>query len=371
MLCLRSQSAAGWGALTYPMTISGAGILVCLLTNYFATDWFPVKAEKDIETVLQTQLAVVRPDDAGGLLPLLPSCPPQLAAVRWQHIIGGVCSSPEAARASRWACGAAVSASSEHTSLNQAVSEGGKCMPHRCRHQHHLRPRSHKSAIVPVFAHAGILFDPFAPILSAPAPAPASSHPLHLHRRPGVHPCSDRLLRAHDRGLLRHRALRSACSMSTCLAIDVYGPVCDNAGGIAEMYSFTHRYAATIGATRRPDITTTNTTLILPPTPSLTLTPSPLLCSYPRESPFHPSPTRTSVLRRMQVRADALGAAGNTTPYRKSFAIGSACLVGLALFGAFVTRLNDAGAHMAVDLLARSRSPGCWWAQCCRTGSRR
>ena len=50
--------AAGWGALTYPMTISGAGILVCLLTNYFATDWFPVKAEKDIETVLKTQLAV-------------------------------------------------------------------------------------------------------------------------------------------------------------------------------------------------------------------------------------------------------------------------------------------------------------------------
>ena len=56
----------------------------------------------------------------------------------------------------------------------------------------------------------------------------------------------------------------------------------------------------------------------------------------------------------MQVRekTDALDAAGNTTAaIGKGFAIGSACLVGLALFGAFVTRLNDAGAHMAVDLL--------------------
>ena len=85
-------------------------------------------------------------------------------------------------------------------------------------------------------------------------------------------------------------------TLATCLSIDVYGPVCDNAGGIAEM------------------------------------------CE------LHPS---------VREKTDALDAAGNTTAaIGKGFAIGSACLVGLALFGAFVTRLNDAqGGHMAVDLL--------------------
>eukprot|EP00962_Isochrysis_galbana_P001491 scaffold392_cov101-Isochrysis_galbana.AAC.7 len=52
-------------------------------------------------------------------------------------------------------------------------------------------------------------------------------------------------------------------------------------------------------------------------------------------------------------KTDALDAAGNTTAaIGKGFAIGSACLVGLALFGAFVTRLDDMGAgDMRVDLL--------------------
>jgi len=52
-------------------------------------------------------------------------------------------------------------------------------------------------------------------------------------------------------------------------------------------------------------------------------------------------------------KTDALDAAGNTTAaIGKGFAIGSACLVGLALFGAFVTRLSAAsGQALAVDLL--------------------
>ena len=86
-------------------------------------------------------------------------------------------------------------------------------------------------------------------------------------------------------------ALGMLSTLSTGLTIDAYGPITDNAGGIAEM---------------------------------------------------------TGLSASVRVKTDALDAAGNTTAaIGKGFAIGSAALVSLALFGAFVTRSHIQG----VDIL--------------------
>lgn len=97
-------------------------------------------------------------------------------------------------------------------------------------------------------------------------------------------------------------ALGMLSNLATSLAIDGYGPISDNAGGIAEM------------------------------------------------SHFHPSVRKST---------DALDAAGNTTAaIGKGISIGSACLVSIALFGAFTTRT---GVRYLLDLNFLVTSSRCPW----------
>jgi len=93
-------------------------------------------------------------------------------------------------------------------------------------------------------------------------------------------------------------ALGMLGSLPVALSIDGYGPISDNAGGVAEMSGL-------------------------------------------------PAGIRD--------KTDALDAAGNTTAaVGKGFAIGSACLVGLALFGAFITRAGE----QRVDILRPAEFAG-------------
>lgn len=45
-------------AMCYPLLISSMGILVCLLTTLFATDFFEVKTVREVEPALKKQLLV-------------------------------------------------------------------------------------------------------------------------------------------------------------------------------------------------------------------------------------------------------------------------------------------------------------------------
>lgn len=45
-------------AMLYPLLVSSVGILMCLITTLFATDFFEIKAVKEIEPALKKQLII-------------------------------------------------------------------------------------------------------------------------------------------------------------------------------------------------------------------------------------------------------------------------------------------------------------------------
>jgi len=255
--------SAGWGALLFPLTISGAGIIVCLLTSFVATHIKTVQREADIESALKLQLFVSTALMTPALYKLCYSFLPAA------FYVSGTCSNPFAAFLcvgfGLWG-GCAIGFITEYyTSFSykpvQEVSDA--CRTGAATNIIYGLALGYKSVIWPVIILAAIVFG--------------------AHTLAGMYG-------------IALSALGMLATLATCLTIDVYGPVCDNAGGIAEM------------------------------------------CE------LHPE---------VRQKTDALDAAGNTTAaIGKGFAIGSACLVGLALFGAFVTRLNAAtGKKAAVDLL--------------------
>ncbi|XP_031483353.1 pyrophosphate-energized vacuolar membrane proton pump-like [Nymphaea colorata] len=249
--------------MCFPLLVSSGGIIVCLVTTLFATDFFEIKAVKEIEPALKKQLIISTVLMTAGVaiicwLALPPSFTifnfgSQKTVKNWQLFF--------CVAVGLWS-GLIIGFVTEFFTSNaygpvQDVADA--CRTGAATNVIFGLALGYKSVIIPIFAIAVSIYVSFS-----------------LAAMYGI----------------AMAALGMLSTIATGLAIDAYGPVSDNAGGIAEMAGMSHR---------------------------------------------------------IRERTDALDAAGNTTAaIGKGFAIGSAALVSLALFGAFVSRAGIA----LVDVLS-------------------
>uniref|UniRef100_A0A7S2II27 H(+)-exporting diphosphatase n=1 Tax=Helicotheca tamesis TaxID=374047 RepID=A0A7S2II27_9STRA len=249
--------SGGWDSMVFPVVVSAVGVIVCLLCSFLATDIFTVKQEKDVEMALKVQListtAVMIPAIYGAAIWFLPSEFALKATVgEGQYLLH-----PWEA----WLCvvmgavgGLIIGLVTEYYTSHsyKPVREvANSCKTGAATNMIYGIALGYKSAIIPVIVLALVVYGSF---------------------------------KMCDMYGVALAAIGFLTNLATGLSIDVYGPVCDNAGGIAEM------------------------------------------------AELDPS---------VREKTDALDAAGNTTAaIGKGFAIGSAALVSLALFGAFVTRVR-------------------------------
>jgi len=262
-----------WGYVSYPLIISCTGLVVCFITSFLATHLYPPKNLTDVEPTVKMQLL-----SSTFLMSIA------LLLVTWIFLPNRVLLKGEnegkivyywhiylCAASGLW-CGLAIGYITEYFTCNQytPVQElAHQCITGAATNIIIGLALGYKSVIIPV---AGLAIASFV------------SHSL-----------------AGFYGVAL-AALGILSTLSIGLTIDAFGPISDNAGGIAEM------------------------------------------CELGEET---------------RQRTDALDAAGNTTAaIGKGFAIGSAAFVSLALFSGYMTILqtresNDPkGDHFShVDLL--------------------
>eukprot|EP00405_Crypthecodinium_cohnii_P031675 CAMPEP_0206518454 /NCGR_PEP_ID=MMETSP0324_2-20121206/64587_1 /ASSEMBLY_ACC=CAM_ASM_000836 /TAXON_ID=2866 /ORGANISM="Crypthecodinium cohnii, Strain Seligo" /LENGTH=746 /DNA_ID=CAMNT_0054011811 /DNA_START=153 /DNA_END=2391 /DNA_ORIENTATION=- len=262
-------SGAGWDALLFPVTISSAGIVVCMICSFVATDIKPVRQQADIETVLKVQMVLTALLMLPATWGLAEHCLPaefDLTSVRAGAKVVGTPLKAFACAALGTVGGLIIGLCTEYYTSHTYVPVqelATACKSGTAVNIIFGLALGYKSCIVPVFVLAANIYVAFS---------------------------------LCDLYGIALAALGMLSTLATGLTIDGFGPISDNAGGIAELAEF-------------------------------------------------PSEVRD--------RTDALDAAGNTTAaIGKGFAIGSAALVSLALFGAFVVRLKGLNNDLAgVDVL--------------------
>merc|ERR1719171_2736271 len=261
------SKTANWNALMFPIAISAAGIVVCALCSLVATNVSPVHEKDDIETVLKVQMTLTAllmlPATYGLAVLLLPEGF-FLEAVRLTGtgtaIVSGTPFKATVCVAMGTISGLIIGLITEYFTSHSYVPTrelAGACKRGTAVNIIYGLALGYKSCIVPVFLLGATILVSF---------------------------------QLCDLYGIALAALGMLSTLACGLTIDGFGPVSDNAGGIAEMAQFPHE---------------------------------------------------------VRDRTDALDAAGNTTAaIGKGFAIGSAALVSLALFGAFKVRAGIA----AVDV---------------------
>lgn len=256
-----SLTAAGWDALMFPVVISAAGIIVCILCSFVATHISPVKKQEDIEMVLKVQMVLT----AVLMLPVIYLLAvltlPETFTLEGVRLKDGQAAKIVGSPFKAFVCATMGCVGGLIIGLITEYFTSHTYTPTRelataCKSGTAVNiifgmSLGYKSCIVPVFVLAACIFVSFL---------------------------------LCDLYGIALAALGMLATLACGLTIDGFGPIADNAGGIAEMALF-------------------------PP--------------------------------EVRDRTDALDAAGNTTAaIGKGFAIGSAALVSLALYGAFVIRLK-------------------------------
>lgn len=246
----------------YPLMITGLSILVCIITAVFATNVFSVQKKSEIESTLKWQLNI-------STILLVPT----IIIISWTCLPAEFTfnNGVSIVKANHWGAMGCVLAGLLSGLAIGYITDYYTSNAHS--------PVQELSESCKTGAAINIINGLALGYLSCLVPIVMISLTIYF---------SFILCGMYGMALA---ALGMLSNLSIGLAIDGYGPISDNAGGIAEMSGF------------------------------------------------------DSSIRE---KTDALDAAGNTTAaIGKGFAIGSACLVSLALFGAFVTRTQT----KVVDIL--------------------
>jgi inorganic pyrophosphatase len=269
--------SVGYAAFMFPLMVSGMGIVVCMITSALA-EIQEIKNHPDVEKVLKVQLFVSALLMTGFTFPLAYAfLPDRFTFEDYRQITTDpklAVKSQECTYLGAWVCvvcglwgGCIIGFITEYYtshSYSPVVEVANSCKSGAAPNIIYGLALGYLSCIIPITLLAINVYAAFT-----------------LCGMYGV----------------ALAALGMLGTLSTCLTIDVYGPIADNAGGLAEMAEF--------------------------PT-------------FVRD------------------KTDQLDAAGNTTAaIGKGFAIGSAALVSLALFGGFVSRLaaHSKGTVLHIDVL--------------------
>eukprot|EP01001_Neometanema_parovale_P007851 NODE_413_length_2526_cov_198.332917_g392_i0.p1 GENE.NODE_413_length_2526_cov_198.332917_g392_i0~~NODE_413_length_2526_cov_198.332917_g392_i0.p1 ORF type:complete len:763 (-),score=243.45 NODE_413_length_2526_cov_198.332917_g392_i0:192-2480(-) len=263
--------AQHWSAMMYPLVITGTGIVTCLITTFAATSVGDSFSKADIEPTLKQQLLVSTVLSTVTLFIVSVLCLPstfQMYFMNGQSYVVHNWYCFIAVAGGLWA-GLAIGYITEYFTSNQytpvrevadACTSGGAAT-----NVIYGLALGYKSTIIPSIALAMVIWIGY--------------------NMTGVYG-------------IALGALGILSTMSIALTIDAYGPISDNAGGLAEMSHMDHS---------------------------------------------------------VRFITDALDAAGNTTAaIGKGYAIGSAALVSLALYGAFLTRAftaNHFGQPVRVNII--------------------